>query len=63
MNTSTPDRFIRLPELLTIVGVSRASIWNYVKAQTFPQPVKLSPRLVGWRESEVQNWIATRGQS
>ncbi len=63
MNTSPTDRFIRLPELLTIVGVSRASIWNYVKAQTFPQPVKLNPRLVGWRESEVQNWIATRGQS
>ncbi len=56
------NRFIRMPELMKILGVSRSSVWNYCKSGNFPQPHKISPRLVGWLESDVQSWIETRAK-
>ena len=51
------DRILRMPDVLEIVNVSRTTIWRQVKAGTFPAPVKLSPRAVGWRKSEVDAWM------
>ena len=40
--------------------LSRSSIYQYIKEGAFPKPVPLGPRAVGWLESEVNDWIATR---
>lgn len=50
------ERILRLPEVLGMVGLSRASIYNHMNAGTFPRQVKIG-RLSGWLESEVQEWI------
>ena len=38
----------RLPKVLEMTGLSRTTVWRYVKAGTFPAPLKLGPRAVGW---------------
>jgi prophage regulatory protein len=29
----------------------------------FPRPVRLGKRAVGWRESDLQDWLASREQA
>jgi prophage regulatory protein len=55
---ASPDRILRLPITLSLVNVSRSTWLNQVKAGLAPQPVRLGPRSVGWRESEVLAHIA-----
>jgi prophage regulatory protein len=63
--TKPQDRFLRLPEVRSTVGVCRTTLWNWISAGNFPAPHKLGTRSVGWLESDIQNWITsrTRGQA
>jgi len=40
--------------------LSRGTIYQYIKDGVFPKPVPLGPRVVGWLESDVSEWIAAR---
>jgi prophage regulatory protein len=53
-------RLIRLPEVMRQTGLARSSIYDGIRAGTFPKPVQLCGRNVAWVESEAQNWIADR---
>ena len=53
-------RIIRLSEVLKCTGLARASVYKYVAEGSFPKPVSLGGRSVGWIESEVQGWVSTR---
>lgn len=52
--------FLRRRQVETRTGLSRSTIYQYVKDGVFPKPVPLGPRAVGWLESEVNEWIAER---
>jgi prophage regulatory protein len=41
------------PPVAPIIPVSRSAWWAGVKTGTYPQPVKLSPRVTVWRASDV----------
>ena len=51
------NHIIRLPEVISRTGLSRSSIYSFVKKETFPQPVKLGVRAIGWKTEEVSTWI------
>lgn len=51
------DRILRLPDVKTRTGLSRSTIYLRVSEETFPQPVKLGARAVGWLESEIETWL------
>jgi prophage regulatory protein len=50
-------RIIRLREVLDTTGLARSTVYKFVSEGTFPKPVSLGDRCVGWVESEVQSWI------
>ena len=52
------DRIIKKPELIKRVGMSYPTIWRMVKDHKFPPPVQLGGRRIGWRESDINKWIA-----
>ena len=54
------ERIIRLPALVQLVSLSAATIYRQERAGSFPRRVALSANAVGWRLSEVQDWLATR---
>ena len=58
MNGSSPelDRFIRLPELIRISGLSRPTIYRLVAKGQFPAPFELSPNSKGWKVSQIRAW-------
>ena len=54
-----PKRFLRLPAVMTAVGLARATIYKRIKAGTFPAPVQLGPRAVAWDEEAIADWQAS----
>ena len=52
--------FLRHKQVETRTGLSRSTIYHYIKDGVFPKPVPLGPRAVGWLEAEVSGWIAER---
>lgn len=55
-----PSRIIRLPEVADRIGMSRGTIYRLMGIGKFPKSVKLSDRAVGWRESDLESWLASR---
>lgn len=56
------DRILRRAEVKRRVGLSIATIYRRMSRGEFPASVPLGGNIVGWRESEITAWIATRGQ-
>ncbi|WP_144373263.1 helix-turn-helix transcriptional regulator [Vogesella urethralis] len=56
---TTTDSFLRLPEVLAIIPVSRATWYDGIKKGRFPAPVKLGPRVSLWRRSDIELLIAS----
>lgn len=50
--------FVRLPEVLRLIPVSRSTWWAGIKAGRYPGGVKLAPRVTAWRVSEIRALIA-----
>ncbi len=53
----TATRLLRMPQVLDRVGLKKTVIYEWIKAGTFPKPIKLGSASV-WPESDVDNWIA-----
>jgi prophage regulatory protein len=51
---------LRLPEVKRSTGLSRSTIYLRVAEGTFPKPVCLGGRAVGWLAEEVQDWLQNR---
>lgn len=61
-NISIPETgFLRQPQVLTFVSISKSTLWRRIGAGTFPAPVKLSPRVTAWGAEDVRRWIAEQG--
>ena len=56
------ERIIRRPDVENITGLSRSSIYAKMANGTFPKPLKLGENSVGWKETDVQGWIAALPQ-
>lgn len=52
------ERLLRLRDVLNIVGLSRAHVYNLIKQGLFPRPVALGSNCARWVQSEVQAWVA-----
>lgn len=53
-------RILRLPEVQKVTGLSRSSIYRQVAAEQFPAPVRLSSNSIGWRDTDIDDWISAR---
>ncbi len=56
------DRILRRKDVEDLTGLSRSTIYRHVSAGTFPAPVKLTERLIGWRESAISDWVDSRAE-
>ncbi len=54
------DKIYRRPDVESLVGLSRSTIYAMIADGTFPKPIKLGKRAVGWRQSDVLNWLESR---
>jgi prophage regulatory protein len=54
------DTLLRRPQVEARTGISRSTIYLWMKTGDFPLPVKLGTRLVAWRESDITAWLDSR---
>jgi prophage regulatory protein len=52
------DRIVRMKTVLARAGLSRSTIYRKIAEGTFPAQVRISVNGAGWRESDIDRWIA-----
>lgn len=56
--------FLRLPQILLIIPVSKSTWWAGVKSGRYPQPVRtLGARITAWRCSDIVELVETLSTS
>lgn len=50
----------RFKDVIKQVNISRGTIYLHIKKGTFPKPIKLGPRAVGFLCSDIDKWIDER---
>jgi prophage regulatory protein len=53
-----PDRIVRLQTVLDRTGLSRSTIYRKIAEGTFPSQIRISIKGAGWRESDIDHWVA-----
>ena len=48
---------LRLPEVRARTGLSRSTVYLRISEGKFPAPINLGPRMVGWLEAEIDDWL------
>lgn len=56
-NTLPAEGYVRLPQVLAAIPVSKSTWWNGIAAGRYPKPVKLGPRTTAWRVSDIRDLI------
>ena len=60
MATQSANSVLRLNEVQARTGLSRTTIYRKMREGSFPEPLKIGARAVGWPESEIEVWLAAR---
>lgn len=58
--SSKPATILRFPQVIARTGLRRPTIYLHMKKGTFPRPISLGERAVGWLESDIEKWIQGR---
>lgn len=53
-----PDCIIRFDTVRDRTGLSRSTIYRKIAEGTFPAQLKISTNGAGWRESDINRWVA-----
>jgi prophage regulatory protein len=55
--SNEPDRFMRRPEVLAMVGVSDSTLYAMIRARKFPPAIGIGDRCVAWSRRAVLEWM------
>ena len=55
--------FMRLPQILQLIPVSKSTWWQGCRDGRFPKPVKLGPKTTAWRVEDIAALIERIGSS
>lgn len=53
--------FLRLPQILAIIPISKSAWWEGCRTGRFPKPLKLGPRTTVWRAEDIAAFINQAG--
>lgn len=54
-----PGSIVRLRDALPLLPYRKSSIWSFVRANRFSQPVRLGARCMCWRGEDLNRWLAS----
>lgn len=54
------EKFLRRDDVSDVTGLPVSTIYEMMADGRFPKNVKISRRLVAWRESEIAKWQRER---
>jgi prophage regulatory protein len=50
------DRFIRLPEVQNLTGMSRSAVYRLIQRGGFPRPCRVGGGISAWSQVEIAEW-------
>lgn len=50
-------QLLRCPEVRARTTLSKSRIYELIREDKFPKPVRLGANAVGWVDEEIDNWI------
>ena len=53
---SEVTKFMRMPAVIEATGKARQTIYDNMKAGTFPRAVRIGPRSIAWDADEIAAW-------
>ena len=53
--------FLRLPQVLAIVPISKSAWWEGCRTGRYPKPVKLGLRTTAWRVEDIAELVRSLG--
>ncbi len=56
------QKIYRLKNVIEVTGMSRSTIYRLMDQDKFPKPIKLSQRIIGFLEEDIDQWIQNRYQ-
>ena len=51
---------LRARDVVGATGLSRSTIYQMIKTNDFPRPIRLGKRAVGWLQSDIISWLDQR---
>lgn len=54
------NSILRLPEVKKQTGLARSTIYLRISEGSFPKPINLGVRAVGWVDTDISEWIQAR---
>lgn len=50
-------KLLRISEVANKTTLAKSTLWLKIARGQFPKPIKLSPAISVWKESDVDEWI------
>ena len=47
-------------ELEELSGLSCSTLYRLMRSGLFPEPIKVGPRVVRWRQADLDDWLKSR---
>ena len=60
MKVKSAMQLLKMKDVIRVTGLSRSNIYKLISEKRFPASYKLSTRRVGWKKTEIDQWIDTR---
>lgn len=61
-DTNPMTLFLRIGVVMRLTGLGRSTIYRMMVEDSYPQPVRLTRRLIAWQRSALDRWTETRPQ-
>ena len=56
------EGYVRLPQILAVIPISKSAWWAGVRSGRFPKPIKLGPRTTAWAVEGIRRLISQRNE-
>lgn len=56
------EQLMRDKEVVQVTGIGRTTRYELIAAGNFPPPIRLSPKRIAWRRSDIVNWLQSRSE-
>jgi prophage regulatory protein len=62
MIASTVPKLWDRSQVLEVLGVTRQTLYAWMRSGSFPKPMRIGPASYRWRESDVLSWLDLRAE-
>ena len=61
----TEKLILRLRDVVDLTTISKSRLYPLMAREDdpFPRPIRLGPNSVGWRRSEIEEWLDSRARA